>query len=158
MMTDAAASPLRVGLIGLGRPGLHLIERFAAGGPFRVVAGFDTTPGCAISDIVAPFGVRCVQRLGELFTAADVDVVWWTSYWNFRTDFAQVGVHFRKHTIAEAPLTLSSKVAATAFEQADKNGRLLLVHHPRRTDPELDRKSTRLNSSHVSESRMPSSA
>lgn len=40
-MTDVAASPLRVVLIGCGRVGMHLIERFSVNGPFRVVAVCD---------------------------------------------------------------------------------------------------------------------
>lgn len=136
-MTDVAAPPLRVGLFGCGRFGLHLIERFTAGGPFRVVAVFDVTPGFALCDVVAPFGVRCVQTMQELFAATDVDVVWFVSYWAFRNDFASAGVYYRKHTIGEAPITLSAKVIDKVFETATQNDRLLLVHHPRRSAPEF---------------------
>ena len=137
MMTDVAASPLRVGLIGLGRSGLHLIERFAAGGPFRVVAVFDATPGFAISDVVSQFRVPCAPSVEELLSTAEIDVVWFASQEAFRGDFAAAGGSYGKHTIGETPFTLSLTVAETAFEQADKNGRLLLVHHPRRSDPEF---------------------
>ena len=37
-MSGDALPPLRVGLVGCGRVGLHLIERSAVGWPFQVVA------------------------------------------------------------------------------------------------------------------------
>ena len=50
-MTDVAASPLRVGLIGLGRPGLHLVERFADDSSFRVVA---VAADPIVAEVVSP--------------------------------------------------------------------------------------------------------
>lgn len=136
-MADVAAPPLRVGLIGCGRVGMHLIEHFAAGGPFRVVAVADATPGFALTNVVAPFGVRWVQNLEELFAAEDVDVVWFTWFWGFRGDFVPAGVYYGKHTIGEAPFTLSSKVVDRTFEYVTQRDRLLLIHHPRRSDPDF---------------------
>ncbi len=133
-MTDVAASPLRVGLIGLGRPGLHLIERFAAGGSFRVVASFADP---IVAEIVSPFGVRLVNHPRELLAAADVDVVWFAEHDAFRNAFTPTEVLCEKHAIVETPLALSSSSADGAFKEAAQHHRLLLVRHPRRSDPDF---------------------
>ncbi len=133
-MTDCAASPLRVGLIGLGRPGLHLMERFASGGPFRVVAVWADP---IVAEVVSPFGVRLVNHPRELLAAADVDVVWFSEFDAFRNDFTAADTLCEKHAIVQTPLTLSSTIADRAFCEAACSNRLLLVHHPRRSDPDF---------------------
>ena len=133
-MTDVAASPLRVGLIGLGRPGLYLMERFAAGGPFRVVAVWADP---IVAEVISPFGARLVNHPRELLAAADVDVVWFAELDAFRNDFTAADTLCEKHAIVETPLTLSSAIADRAFREAARSNRLLLVHHPRRSDPDF---------------------
>ena len=132
-MTDVAASSLRVGLVGLDRPGLHLIERFASGGPFRVVAVWADP---IVAEVVSPFGVRLVNHPRELLTAADVDVVWFAEFDAFRNDFTAADTLCEKHAIVETPLTLNSAIADRAFREAVRSNRLLLVHHARRSDPD----------------------
>lgn len=133
-MTDAAASPLRVGLIGLGRPGLHLIERFTLGGPFRVVAAFADP---IMSDVLSPFGVRLVGDPQQLLAAEDVDVVWFAEHDSFRNEFTATDALGAKHVIVETPLTLTSALAGRAFQEASRCQRVLLVHHPRRSDSDF---------------------
>lgn len=133
-MTDVAASPLRVGLIGLGRPSLHLIERFTTGGPFRVVA---VSANSTVAELVSPFGVRFVNHPQELLAAPDVDVVWFAEHDGFRNPFTAAESLREKHTIVEAPLTLSTEIADRAFQEVESRNRLLLVHHSRRSDPDF---------------------
>ncbi len=128
-MPDAVTSPLRVGLWpGVGRCGMHLIERFAEGSPFRVVAACDPT---AALNLLAPFGVRLVNTPEELTHAADIDVLWCLN------GLVPIGPSHSQHTIVETPLTLSLEAADQAFREAAEQGRLLLVHHPRRGDLEF---------------------
>lgn len=132
-MTGVAAPPLRVGLIGFGRVGLHLIERSAIGGPFKVVAA------CAdvrVRELLEPFGVR-LMTLQELSQSADIDVLWVTSYWDFPFGISPVEAFHPPHMIAEAPFALGDPDAEQAFADAAQRGRLLLIHHPRRADPEF---------------------
>lgn len=133
-MTDVAASPLRVGMIGLGRPGLYLMERFATGGPFRVVAAFADP---VVSGLVSPFGARLVNHPRELLTAADVDVVWFAEHDAFRNAFTPTDVLCEKNAIVETPLALCSAIADQAFKESAQRNRLLLVRHPRRSDPDF---------------------
>lgn len=132
-MTDVAASPLRVGLIGCGRVGMHLIERSAIGGPFQVVA-VDDAP--SVGNLIAPFGVR-LMSLQEMSQSQDIDVLWITSFWEFPFDWSPPEVFHGQHLIAEAPFALGSPSAEQAFADAAQRGRLLLVHHPRRADPDF---------------------
>lgn len=126
------APPLRVGLYpSVGRFGLHLIERFAGGGQFRIVAALDEP---AASDLIAPFGARLLRTPEELMRAEDIDVVWGTSYCGFRDDFALEGPGRGKHTIVETPLALTTEMANKAFGLAAEHDRRFLVHHPRRAD------------------------
>lgn len=134
MMTDAAASPLRIGLIGLGRPGLHLIERFAAGGPFRIVAAFDDS---TTAEVVSPFGVRLATDFRDLLAATDIDVVWISESWGLRKDFVLPDVLATKHAILETPLGVTPAVLDRAFQVAHQRGRQLIVRHPRRCDTEF---------------------
>ncbi|GDY08268.1 MAG: gfo/Idh/MocA family oxidoreductase [Planctomycetota bacterium] len=133
-MTDGVASPLRVGLIGLGRPGLYLMERFAAGGSFRVVAALADP---IVADVVSPFGARMVNHPRELLAAADIDVVWFAEHDAFRNAFTPADALCEKHAIVETLLTLSSSSADRAFQEATHRNRLLLVRHPRRSDPDF---------------------
>ena len=128
-MPEAVTSPLRVGLWpGLGRCGMHLIERFTEGSPFRVVAA--CAPTAAI-DLLAPFGVRLVSTPEELTQASDIDVLWRLN------GLVPIGPRHSQHTIVETPLALTLEAADRAFREAAEQGRLLLVHHPRRSDPEF---------------------
>lgn len=133
-MADVAASPLRVGLVGCGRPGLYLIERFTAGGPFQVVAA---SADSTAAELVSPFGVRFVNHPQELLAAPDVDVVWFADHDAFRKPFTAAESLREKHTIVEAPLTLSTEIADRAFQEVDSRNRLLLVHHSRRSVPDF---------------------
>lgn len=133
-MTDVAASPLRVGLIGLGRSGLHLIERFAAGGPFRIVAAFDD---CTTVEAVSPFKVRLATDLQEMLATPDVDVVWMTESCGPRNDFSLPDVLATKHAILETPLGVTPADLDRAFQVAHQHGRQFLVRHSRRCDAEF---------------------
>ncbi len=125
MMTDVAASQLRVGLIGLGRPGLHLIERFAAGGPFRIAAAFDAS---TTAEVVSQFGVRLATDFRELLAATDIDVIWISESWGLRKDFALPDVLATKHAILETPFGVTSAVLGRAFQVAHQRGRQLVDH------------------------------
>ena len=132
-MTDVAASPLRVGLIGCGRVGMHLIERFAVSGPFRVVAVCDDS---CTGDLISPFGAR-LMSLKQLAQSQDIDVLWITSFWEFPFESSPSEVCYGQHLIAEAPFALGYQSAEQAFADAAQRGRRLLVHHPRRADPDF---------------------
>ena len=133
-MPGLAAPPLRVGLIGLGRSGLHLIECCAMGGPFRVVAVFADP---LVADVVSPFGARLVKHPQELLAAADVDVIWITEFAGRRSDVSIAEVLAEKHAILETPLSLTTAPLEQVFEVAAQHRRLLLVHHPRRSDQQF---------------------
>ena len=146
-MAGDAPAPLRVGLLPvLGRLGWHLIERFAAGGPFRVVAAVDSTAqakdSLAATQMVAPFGVRFVRTPQELMQAEDIDVLWCTSHGGFREELTAIGENPGKPTIVETPLALTNTLAAQEFRLAAQQGRMLLVHHPRRADLDFRRALT----------------
>ena len=138
-MADVVASPLRVGLIGFGRFGLHLVERFADDGSFRVVAA---AADPIVAEVVAPFGVRLVNHPRELLAAADVDVVWFAEHDAFRSGRTAADVLCEKHAIVETPLALSSSIADQAFDVAAQHHRLLLVRHSRRSDPDFQQALT----------------
>lgn len=127
-MVGDTLPPLRVGLVGCGRVGLHLMERSAVGGPFHVVAASEESD---VRRLIAPFDVR-LMSLSELTQSVDIDVLWVTSFWEFPFE-AILG----KNLIAETPFTLGNQVAEQAFSQVAQRGRLLLVHHPWRSDPEF---------------------
>lgn len=132
-MTDVAASPLRIGLIGCGRVGMHLIERSAIGGPFQVIAACDNP---RISELIAPLGVR-LMSLQELAQSVDIDVLWITSFWEFPFESSPSQTFHGQHLIAEAPFALGHQSAKQAFADAAQQGSLLLIHHPRRADPDF---------------------
>ncbi len=132
-MAGAALPPLRVGLVGCGRVGLHLIERSAVGGPFQVVAASEKLD---VIRQIAPFGVR-LMSLSELVQSADIDVLWVTSFWEFPFKRSPLAATHGQHLIVETPFTLGLQAAEQAFADAVGRGRLLLIHHPRRADPEF---------------------
>ena len=123
----------RVGLVGCGRVGLHLIERSAVGGPFQIVAASEELD---VSPLIAPFGVRQIS-LSELVQSADIEVLWITSFWEFPFECSPLAATHGQHLIVETPFTLGLQAAEQAFADAARRGRLLLIHHPRRADPEF---------------------
>lgn len=129
-MTDVAASPLRVGLIGCGRIGMHLIERSAIGGPFQVIAACDEQ---RVGELIAPFGVR-LMSLQELAQSVDIDVLWITSFWKSPFESSPSTALHGQHIIAEAPFALRHQSAEQGYSYAAQRGRLFLIHHPRRAD------------------------
>ncbi len=132
-MAGDALPPLRVGLVGCGRVGQHLIERSAVGGPFQVVAASEELD---VIRQIAPFGVR-LMSLSELAQSADIDVLWVTSFWEFPFKCSPLAASHGQHLIVETPFTLGLQAAEQAFADAVRRSRLLLIHHPRRADPEF---------------------
>lgn len=131
-MTDAAASQLRVGLIGGGRIGLHLIERFSAGGPFRVVAA-DQDFG--VADAIASLGVRSLS-LRQMAESKDIDVLWLTSL-ERETAEAVCSTIRGRSVIAEAPLSWSRLEAERFLGALAERESRLLIHHLRRSDADF---------------------
>ena len=60
--------------------------------------------------------------------------------------------------LVEKPLAETLEEAEELTDLAKRRGRILQVGHVERFNGAVDRKSTRLNSSHIQKSRMPSSA
>ena len=136
MTTDVAASPLRVGLFGLGRCGLHLIERFSTGGPFRIVALL-ANPSVAdanVADLVSPFGVRLLHDPHALLAATDVDVLWLTEPGDLPNNVALPDVLLTKHAILETPIGVTPAILDQTLAVAHQRDRRLLVRHSRRSD------------------------
>ena len=136
-MTAVTANPLRVGLVGLARDGWHLIESCSVGGPFRVVAVFDTDPqreshGTSLS-------VPIVSSLDMLTQSPHIDVLWVATPMGFERELAELLVKHDKHVVVETPLCLSTVAADRAFAAARARGRQLLVHCPRRADADARR-------------------
>lgn len=132
-MSDVGATPLRVGLFGVGRIGMHLLERFALGGPFRVVAACDDA---LIGPRIEPFDVKRMSPR-ELLAAPDIEVLWVTSSFDYPFDVGSHASLAGQHLIVESPFTLSAAVADQAIRAAMSRQRLLLVHQPRRADSEF---------------------
>ncbi|HLQ43192.1 MAG TPA: Gfo/Idh/MocA family oxidoreductase, partial [Planctomycetaceae bacterium] len=131
-MTAVTANPLPVGLVGLTRDGWHLIESCAAGGPFQVVAVFDTD-ACRLSH-GASLSVPVVSSLDMLTRSPHIDVLWVATPMGFEREMAEPLVEHDKHVVVETPLCLSTAVADRAFAAARARGRQLLVHCPRRAN------------------------
>ena len=128
---------------------MRVVPRKSAHDFVAAVIGAQVAAGCAVlthrrrGHQVERTGAEPVVRAGERADRADLDGV---------AREVRVECFF----IAGADLLLR-----TAVEQADERVAGDLVSKAgatRARDATLDRKSTRLNSSHVSESRMPSSA
>jgi predicted dehydrogenase len=110
-----------------------LIERSATGSPFQVVAASEKSD---VGSLIAPFGVR-LMSLSEMARSADIDLLWVTSFWEIPFDCSPSELFRQQHLIAEAPFTLGDQAAGQAFADAARQGRLLLIHHPRRSDLEF---------------------
>lgn len=132
MITDVAEQPLRVGVIGLNRHGLHFVERCLADGRFRVVATFDSDMTRASGDI------------NELVGSPDIDVVWIAHpialhHDGLPSDLVEQLLNHNKHVVIETPLSLSTAEADRWFALARERGRRLLVHSPRHDDDDIRR-------------------
>ena len=131
-MTHVTAPP-RVGLVGLGRTGSHLLERFSSGGPLRIVAGWDDAPERI--RLAESLGVNAVGKLESLATSVDLDVLWIARQMAFsNADLIAKCLKFGKHVIVESPLSLSPADARRAFYEARERDLRLLVHCPRRDE------------------------
>ena len=82
--------------------------------------------------------------------------------WDLGGDPTTVGVRVPRHPLALAVLAVTGPLAVTSANRSGEptpaDGEDVVAVFGEAVDVYLDRKSTRLNSSHVSESRMPSSA
>ncbi len=136
-MTHVTAPP-RVGLVGLGRTGSHLLEKFSSGGPLRIVAVWDDAP--ERTRLAKSLGVNVVAKREMLENFDDVDVLWFTrSIEFFNADLIAKCLKSGKHIVVESPLDLSPADARRAFHEACELGLRLLVHCARREEESFRR-------------------
>ncbi len=144
-MSDVAAhEPLAVGVIGLSRDGLHLIESMCGGGPFRAVMAWDDQRNLASA--IESLGVPFVADLNALLAAPAVDVLWLARPCGFDEPFAERLLQSRKPIVAELPLGLLAERVQSILTEARSRGVGVLTHCPQRSDEDFRRARSALRS------------
>ena len=156
---------MNVGLIGCGAISHKHAESYREIG-YKLVA---------VNDIFPEVGKRFAERWGtdfvadyrELCSRKDIDYIDVCTYPNFRLQAVETCAAAGKHILVQKPLATSLETARKMIEVARNADIRLGVVSQHRFDAgsmflykaiTADRKSTRLNSSHIQKSRMPSSA
>ena len=139
----------------------------AAGGEVIAVAGSSQASAEAAASVL---GARTAAESPEaLITRADVDVIHICTPNATHADLARKAIAAGKPVVCEKPLATSVEDARELTDLAHRAGVVTGVPFVYRFYPAVreardrilrgeDRKSTRLNSSHIQKSRMPSSA
>ena len=106
--------------------------------------------------------IRFVQEFAEIGKFFDMPLKTYSSGMRGRISFGlSMAFSFDYYLIDEGMATgdpIFRKKAQGVFKERTRDANLILVSHNTRDIQDLDRKSTRLNSSHSQQSRMPSSA
>ena len=151
-------SMVRAAIIGLGRWGKSLVNSVhGKTDAIQFVAGHSRTRAGA-EDFLKEKNIPFVDSYDAILANKSIDAVVLATPHSQHAEQVIAATKAGKHIHCEKPLTLDLPSAKAAVDAAKKAGLVLAVGFNRRFHPSVDRKSTRLNSSHMSESRMPSSA
>ena len=129
---EPVSGPIPVGIVGLGRMGLHHLERLALGDEFRVVALCDSDPDRL--RLANANGVTQYQRTADLLADPGVKVVFIATGVESHAELAHAALVAGRHTAVEMPLACSSGDAEALLATAEHSGRLLTVVENHRWD------------------------
>src|SRR5438874_8833922 len=137
---------IRVGVVGVGHIGSNHARLYGEipAADFTAVHDVDLARGNAIAKKYGATATKSLDEFTELVDAASV-----ATPTNFHHAIALPLLQRGKHLLVEKPITENPEHATELAELAARNQLILQVGHVERFNPVLDRKSTRLNSSHV---------
>ena len=148
---------LKIGIVGVGAFAQSFIPLFRAHPLVEAVTLCDLD-GEKLRQNVEKHGIPDISPSLDDLCRTDVDaVVIITQNWLHAPQAIQA-LRAGKHVYSEKPIALTLEEADDALREVLRAGVRFQVGFNRRWDATLDRKSTRLNSSHLKLSRMPSSA
>jgi scyllo-inositol 2-dehydrogenase (NADP+) len=128
---DRMDAPLRLGIVGLGRTGMHHLERLTLRSDCRLIAVYDEIP--ERTQAAAGFDCRCCESFGELIDA-EFDLLLIATPPAAHASLALAGLAAGKHVAVEPPLALTSTDADAIFDAARRAGRRVDIVHNRRWD------------------------
>lgn len=135
MPVSAEFAPVRVGVAGLGRSGLHHIERLGFRDDCRVVALFDDCR--AARERAAAARQTMYAEWGGLLGDRNVEVVFLATPPAFHTELTLSALAAGKHVVIETPMCLSVIDADAVLAAAARSGRSVIVAHARRWDEDF---------------------
>ena len=127
--------PLRIGVAGLGRAGLHHVERIGLREDCQVVALHDDCPAARERG----GGLRAAMRAewGELLADRDVELVLLATPPALHAELAIAALAAGKHVLVETPLCLNVAEADAVMVAARRSARSVIVAHTRRWDDDF---------------------
>lgn len=135
MNNDGGESAWRVGLLGDGRGSRFLLERFANGGPFRVVA---VSESLLTEEEAARFAVRRERSAHQMARRSDLDLLWVTNAIDSELEQALcAGFQQGQHAVWQRSGTLSIASFDRIAAESERCGRLFLIHRPNHPDSDF---------------------
>src|SRR5438874_8934699 len=135
--------PMGVAVIGCGYWGTNYVRIFNELTESRVAAVCEQSPE-RLKEVARRFpNVYLTTQIDDVLSQPDVHAVVVCTEASSHYNVARRLLSAGKHLLVEKPLTTTSRDAENLIELADSHSVTLMVGHT------LDRKSTRLNSSHV---------
>jgi predicted dehydrogenase len=132
---DGGESGWRVGLLGDGRGSRFLIERFADGGPFRVVAAMESL---LTEREAARFAIRRERSAREIIRRSDLDLLWATNAIDPESEQTfREGFEHGKHLVCQRSGTLSPETFDRIAADSQRHGRVFLIARPHGRDPDF---------------------
>ena len=159
---------LNVAVVGLGWWGRVVTQLLQQSSRFEVLMGVD--PAAEAAGFARERKIALSGDYEKALADPRVQAVILCTPHSQHADQIVRAANAKKHVFCEKPLSLSRVDVLRAVDACNANNVVLAVGHEKRFEPpiqelmrlahsgELDRKSTRLNSSHIQKSRMPSSA
>ena len=158
-MEALTGEQLTVGQVGVGPWGSNLARNFNEVARLKWLCDADAQK---LTGLEGRFpATTFTERFEDVLADPEVEAVVIATPVVTHAELAKRALREGKHVFVEKPMALTAGDAEELVELAEERrlalmpGHLLLYHPGVR---KLDRKSTRLNSSHIQKSRMPSSA
>ena len=127
-------TPLRVGIIGLGRAAAAMIPGFAAHPGLRLTAAADPNPD-ARERFAREFGGATFADAEGLCASGSVDAVYIATPHQLHAHDVLVAAEHGLHAVVEKPMALSLDECRAMTEAAERAGIALIVGHTHGFDP-----------------------
>ncbi len=153
MITCDDASPIRLGVLGLGRAFTLMLPTFERDRRVRLVAGHDPRPG-ARAALQARFGARTPDSVEDVCADPDVELVYVATPHGLHAEHVALAARHGKHVLVEKPMALTLADCTRMIEACALAGTRLIVGHSHSFDAPVRRARALIDSGEVGEVRM----
>jgi len=128
MVTQDPPTPLRIGIVGMGRAGRSLLPAIEKHPGVRLVAIAEPLPDVR-AQLAAEYGARGCADIETLVALPEVDAVYIATPTDLHVEHVVCAARAGKHVLCEKPMAIDLAGAQQMIDAADRAGVRLLIGH-----------------------------